>query len=130
MTTATCYTLTDIQERTGIVKELLRYVVDQKLLPGLRRSSAAGSRGRGIPRSFVADEALAIACAAQLLDTGLRRQAVLDSMIYLCRHRPGSGPNIMTPIQTACVDAQIAYLEIGDRSNIRLRAATKRMRTS
>lgn len=116
-------TLQDIADRTRIHPERLRYVFDQKLLPGLRRGvgERLGSRGRGVPRSLTAFEAFSVACAALLLGAGLRRQTVMDCMDVLCAYSvPGSRDWADIPLYQAFEERDMSVLEIGDGANVRL----------
>jgi hypothetical protein len=66
--------LQSIAERTGLPLRTLRYVVDHKLVPNLRVRVSEHEVGR--PRLFADDVGVAIACAALLLEAGLKRDAV------------------------------------------------------
>ena len=68
------FTLSTLSERTGIPVPRFRYVVDQGVLPVQFRQES-GSHGRGTPRTFTPLEAFAIACAALMIEAGLRRLA-------------------------------------------------------
>ena len=81
--------LAEIELATGIPCEELRYVIDQKILPGGRRPgdmNRSGSRGRGTARTYTPFEAFGIACAALLLAAGLRRASVQRIMKILSKN--------------------------------------------
>jgi hypothetical protein len=117
------YTLADIQGCTGIPLERLRYALDQRLLPAQRRgrTGGLGSRGRGVPRLLTAFEAFGIACAALLLDAGLRRRTVRACLGLLSSC---GVPAIRTPEDVPLYQAfqtrEVAWLEVGDQANVRL----------
>jgi hypothetical protein len=118
---STLLNLTDLEMRTGIARERLRYILDQKLLPGLRGTAPVGSSGRGVPRVFSPFEAFGVACAALLLETGLRRQAVADCMDVICAYEvPGSRNANDVPIFQAFQQRDAAYLEVGDGAHVRI----------
>ena len=56
----------------------VRYVLDQRLLPGMRGRLQKHLAGQ--PRSFTELEGYAIACAALLLAGGVRRKTVIEVM--------------------------------------------------
>ena len=94
----TC-SLAQIAKLTGINAERIRYVIDQKLLPGLRNECSVG---RGTPRIFTAVEAFAVACAAFMITAGLRRSTVAKCLDLLCTSRGNSRTIIAdTPIYQA-----------------------------
>lgn len=75
---------------------LIRYVLDQKLLPGMRGKQQPHLAGR--PRSFTKLEGYYIACAGILIQGGVRRQIVVEVIDHLVTlpwssgspRRPGS----------------------------------------
>jgi hypothetical protein len=70
--------LQEIAEKTRLPLRKLRYVIDHRILPGLRvkiDESAVGG-----PRYFTELEGFAIACATTMLIGGLKREAVILCM--------------------------------------------------
>lgn len=87
----------------------------------MRQSAGMGSRGRGIPRSLTAFEAFSVACAALLLNAGLRRQAVIQCMDDLVRSMvPGSRRIADVALYKAFEERDVVVLEIGDGDHLRL----------
>jgi len=117
------YSLTDIEAVTGIAYEKLRYVIDQKLLPGDRRMrelSFSGSQGRGTARTYTPFSAFGVACAALLLEAGLKRVTTEKILDCVCRCGPGPVTFDSVPLYQAFQKRDLAILEIGDHVNIRL----------
>jgi len=111
--------LTDIASRVGIDTQQLRYVLDQKLLPGAQ--SLAGSAGRGRARRFTAFEAFAIACAAFLLQAGLGRRRVSDCLNVISDYEDREDRSISrVPLFQAFQRGEVAFLEVGDGRCVRL----------
>ncbi len=109
--------ISEIVDRTGIAQRRLRYVLEEGLLPG----GNAASDGRGTARKFTPFEAFSIACAALLLESGLKRALVRDCLAVLCG--PGNRRtrcDADVPLYQAFVTREIARLEVGDWVNIRL----------
>jgi hypothetical protein len=70
-----------IATRARLPVRKVRYVLDQRLLPGLRGRLQKHRAGR--PRAFSPLNAYCIACAALLLDAGVRRKTVIEVMEWL-----------------------------------------------
>ena len=70
--------LQTIADRTQLPLRKLRYVLDHRLLPGLRVKIDGNEVGR--PRYFTDYEAFGVACAAALLGGGVKREAVIHFM--------------------------------------------------
>lgn len=68
--------------RTGVPIRKLRYVLDHRLLPGMRIKHALEFVGH--PRSFAEHEGFGIACAAALVEAGVRRESISLFMDALC----------------------------------------------
>jgi len=120
------YSLTDIATATGISYEKLRYVVDQALLPGDRRTKGitfSGSRGRGTARSYTPFSAFGIACAALLLAAGLRRATVEAILERVCAGNLGQRGFESVPLYQAFQRREVSILEIGDQVNWRIRGS-------
>ncbi len=118
----TSYTLQQIAEATGFSSERVRYVIDQKIMPGQRKSGAiqVGSRGRGKARRYIAFEAFSIACATAMIGAGLRRKTVRECFDLICSYtRPGSRNVQDMPLYQA-FERDVAMLEIGDHVNVRI----------
>src|SRR5262245_13118637 len=73
--------LQTIAARTGLPPRRLRYVLDHRLLPGMRVRRDAQAQGQ--PRYFTDFEGFGVALAAQLLEGGLRREAVVTALDWL-----------------------------------------------
>lgn len=120
------FDLTDIQNATGITVQRLRYVIDQRLLPG--GSGPSWRRGRGSPRVFTRFEAFGVACAALLLKAGLQRRVIKDCLQMICSHVVGRRDAASVPLYQACQERSTAYLEIGDGNYVRLVGAEDYLR--
>jgi hypothetical protein len=70
-----------IATRARLPVRKLRYVLDQRLLPGLRGRLQKHRAGR--PRAFSPLEGYRVACAALLLGGGVRRKTVIAVMEWL-----------------------------------------------
>ena len=108
-----------IAERTGLAPRLLRYVVYHGVLPGLER---VGAGGQGATRSYTPFEAFGIAVSAMLLDAGLKRGVVQDSLAILCRKLP-RGPVAVSaiPLLGAMHSGSTVRIEVADARYVRLR---------
>ncbi len=73
--------LQTIAELTRLPVRKIRYVVDQRLLPGLRVEGQPDLVGRA--RILTDLEGYAVACAAILLESGVRKEAVVEFMAAL-----------------------------------------------
>jgi hypothetical protein len=120
-----CLTLREISDRTRIPRERLRYVLDQRLLPGQsRRMTDYGSRGRGRLRHLLRYEAFGAACAALMIGAGLRRKTVQNVMALVCTPTSGKLRDYATsPLQQAFAQRETSVLEIGDLLNVRVRGS-------
>src|SRR5580700_6756905 len=67
--------LQTIARKTGLPLRVVRYVLDHKLLPG-QKKVAQFLKAKGQPRSLTELEAFAVAIAATLFHSGLRREVV------------------------------------------------------
>jgi hypothetical protein len=107
----------DLAARTGVPARKLRYVVDHRVLPGLRSTPA----GHGVRRTFTDFEGFAIALAAKLLDAGLTRKLVAAVFDAACRPIGSTRMSADVPLYRAYA-VQTGSLEIGDGRHLRLRA--------
>lgn len=117
------FTLLQIADATGLPLERLRYISDQKMLPGDRRAAELGhqSQGRGVARKFTPFTAFGIACAAQLTSVGLRRKMVINCLDLLCKPTRRSSRRIQdVPLYQAFVEREVAVIEVGDQMNLRM----------
>lgn len=110
--------LNEICERTKLPIRLLRYVIDHRIVPVPRLRRAKGEWGR--PRRFADDAGVGIACAAWLLQDGLKRTSVAKLIDGLPRIRfepgnPASGMVISRVLSTQLP----AVVEFGDGENLR-----------
>src|SRR2546429_7926187 len=69
--------LAELATRTGLPPRRLRYVLDHRVLPGMKD----WGEGRGIPRVFTTFESFGIALAALLLECGLIRGLVASCLL-------------------------------------------------
>lgn len=106
-----------LASRVGLSTRRLRYVLDQKLLPGLKKMAP----GRGVPRSFDEFSAFTIALAGFMLEMGLKKNLVdvciTSALNY--EHQERSMDNV--PLYLA-YQATSAWLELGDGAYFRIRA--------
>ncbi len=113
----------------------IRYVLDQRVLPGLRGKLQKHLRGR--PRDFLESEGFVIACAGLLLEGGVRRKTVADLLSRLTDipwSACASGAKQLTPRQQVISRPKTALealysgthgpteLQIGDGVNLCLRS--------
>jgi hypothetical protein len=107
----------EVSRRTGLPIRRLRYVLEHRLLPGTEKAS----RGHRIPRSFTDLEGFGIACAAVLLQAGLRRPLVQRCIRELLRPSRGRGrpENHLALLQRS---AGAAVIEIADGTKLRVTA--------
>ncbi|MHC4180702.1 MAG: hypothetical protein ACYSWU_24645 [Planctomycetota bacterium] len=114
--------LVQISQRSGMPLRTVRYVAERHLLPYAKR--AAG--GRGALRSFTDVEAVAVAIAATLLESGLRGRKVGQILRRLAESRwiedPGwhRGVRSHNPLTDVCERKGESTLEVGDGVNVRL----------
>ncbi len=111
--------MAELADLTGVPVRKLRYVFDHRVLPGLTTETP----GQGIPRTFTTFEAFGIALAARMLDAGLTRRLVADSLAVACR-RPRTG-KAHAPLFHAYT-ASSGRLEVGDGRYLRLWVAGRR----
>ncbi len=118
------FTLAEIAERAALPIERLRYVIDSRILPGLRHLKPGGdasSPGRGIPRAFTPDEAFALVLVVLMLQGGVRRRAAQNCMDLLASSVVPNSRRPRDVLWTRVVlDKAIVALEIGDGLNVRL----------
>jgi hypothetical protein len=123
-----------IAQRVRLAPRKVRYVLDQRLLPGLRGRSQKNLAGQ--PRSFTAMEAFFIGGAALLLQGGAQRKTVTEVLARLAdmpwplpggaaqanARQPRIGQRFKTAIEAVYYHAgQPALVLIGDGVNLRLR---------
>jgi hypothetical protein len=107
--------IAELATRTGLSTRKLRYVFDQRVLPGTQQ----WAEGRGIPRSFTAFEAFGIALAALLLESGLKRGLVAGCLFEAVGRFGRDTPVNQIPLYQAFA-ADSAWLEVGDGLYLRL----------
>ena len=112
------YTLQQIAEATGLNPERVRYVIDQRILPGERKGAYIGSHGRGKARTYTAFVAFGIACAAAMIGAGLRRKTVRKCFDHICSYTSHNMHDM--PLYQAFQKRELAVLEIGDHVNVRI----------
>jgi hypothetical protein len=108
-------TLADISERTGISTRRLRYVLEHGVLPG----GKLASEGRGNERRFTEFEAYGIACAALLLEAGLRRRTVQRCLAAMC---PAGRDLSNNWLYQGFYATGETLLEVGDNVNVRMQS--------
>jgi hypothetical protein len=74
--------LQTLADRTKVPLRKLRYVLDHRLLPGLRVKHARERTGH--PRSFEEFEGFGLAGAAALAEAGVRRETIVLFMDVIC----------------------------------------------
>lgn len=110
--------LTDLEQRTGLGRRLLRYVLDHKLVPELHIELVPDAGGRA--RAFHNDVGFGIVCAAQLLNLGLphkKIQLFLQGILKIQLGGKGSPKTALACVLERPSDAK-AYL--GDGVNVRI----------
>lgn len=111
-----------IARATGIPIRTLRYVLEHRVLPGAERAS----RGHRVTRQFTAFEAFGIACAAALLDAGVRRPSVTRCMRRLTTRRgAGTSPSDI-PLWQAFTATAGAAIEVAGERAVRVRVGSRR----
>jgi hypothetical protein len=116
------FTLADIDQRSSIAVERLRYVIDSKILPGRRNGKVEGTitPGRGVARRFTGFESFGIVIAVLMLDAGMKRDAVKKCFEILCDYGKGTREINSVMLYQAYQRSEIVALELGDAQNIRL----------
>jgi hypothetical protein len=110
--------IAEISQKSGIGSRRLRYVLDHEIVSLIGKSG----RGRGARRKFPEYYAFAIACAALLLESGLRQNVARGIMDILIKSRVGQIMGyIDAPLLNALNCNQGAILEVADGVNIRLK---------
>lgn len=117
--------LRDIAERTHLPDRILRYVLDQEIVP----PSNVAIRGHesGKPRYFDAQKGVEIACAGHLLEAGVKRAAaatIIESM-GLIEWKIGRRRSIVwhdlldgeAPVQLLLGDSRFVRLAAGPPEN-------------
>jgi len=121
--------LQTIAVRTRLPLRTLRYVLDHRVLPGARVKQAEHAAGR--PRYLVAHEAFGLACAAILLQGGLKRQAVVSFMDGLCQltwkgtQRQRGNTTDQLAMFTALTTKESATALFGDGVNLRVQVGAR-----
>ena len=109
--------MAELAARTGLPVRKLRYVLDHRVLPGLRDTSA----GHGVPRAFTDYEGFGIALAARLLDAGFTRKVVAAALDAACRPTGSTRAPADVPLYRAYI-VRAGSLQIGDGRHLRVRA--------
>lgn len=127
--------LMDVQilaARTRLSNRRIRYVLDHRLLPGVRVKT--DDERHGHPRSFTDLEGFGIAAAATLLEGGLRRDVVTSFLESLCLYvweRPVKKSRVNRPSRTfleAAFDPtrdKASSASLGDGLNVRFRIGNR-----
>jgi hypothetical protein len=117
------FTLADLEQRTGVSVDRLRYILDARILPGTRRGPQVlwqKSPGRGVARTFTPYEAFGIVVAILMLDAGVKRDTLKRCLDLVCQPAPGTGRFQTSMLWRAFVEPGIGSLELGDGLNVRL----------
>jgi hypothetical protein len=114
--------LQTIASRTGLPIRTVRYVLDNRLLPGTRVVGQPNALGRA--RHLLDDEGFAVACAAKMLQSGIKKETVIKFMDALCSFVWEKRHGFRVP-STAIVkafeqSASPAIAMFGDGANLRL----------
>lgn len=110
----------DIHRATGLSLRRIRYVLDQRVLPGAEKAS----KGPRVTRTFTAFEAFGIALAGLMLDGGLRRPFVAKCIAALSRVPPAAAsPRASCPLLLAFAGDGPTEFQLGDGVNLRLLTA-------
>jgi hypothetical protein len=129
--------LQTIAQRTQLPIRKLRYVLDHHMLPWLQVK--IDERSVGQPRYFTDFEAFAVACAATLLVTGLKRETAVHFMERLLKvqwdvprqaRRPLNQGGTISEIDRLCLlwaytHNKPAVAMLGDGSHIRVKSDTR-----
>jgi hypothetical protein len=123
-----------IARRAQLPIRKIRYVLDQRLLPGMGGRVQENLAGR--PRVFTPTEASCVACAALLLEGGAQRRTVAAVMVALAgmpwplRRLPGSRHGFTTIVAANGPETALealfapggtpAKVLVGDGANLRL----------
>jgi hypothetical protein len=118
------YTLAEIADLAALPIERLRYAIDSRILPALRRlkrGAGASNPGRGIPRAFTSGEACALVLVVKMLDGGIRRRAAENCLDLLEKTVVPNSRRDRDVLWTRVLhDEGVVALEIGDGVNVRL----------
>jgi hypothetical protein len=111
--------IAELGRRTGLPTRRLRYVLDHRVLPGMK----LWGEGRGVPRFFASFESFGIALAAVLLKSGLRRSLVEACLVVAARYTKTMKIQ-ERPLFQAFI-ARAGWLEVGDGQYLRLHGKGK-----
>ena len=117
----TAMDLQTIAAQTRLPVRTIRYVLDHRLLPGQRRVTGQPDLV-GRARVLTDLEGFSVACAATLLESGVRREAVVDFMSALTGYSVGKNARKTRPmgaIQWAFEATTPAKAMLGDGVNLR-----------
>lgn len=114
--------LQTIADRIQLPIRKVRYVIDHRLLPGLRVEGQPNVLGRA--RSLTDFEGFGVAAAALLLESGVKREKAVDFIDSLCSHslpteRRGKRQNFLLYVFSST--GKSATASLGDGVNVRLR---------
>lgn len=118
--------LQDLQKRTRLGRDLLRYCVDSELVP----RTSIRSAGAGKPRKFDVATALLITVAALLVETGIPPRQVrlmINSLRGFKDSRHGSGTRILHQVIVRRVAADVAW---GDGRYVQFRVPDLQIATN
>ena len=115
-------TLAEIERRTGVSVDRLRYIIDTRILPGRREGTLQGTvtRGRGVARQFLEYEAFGIVIAVIMLDAGVKRDTLKQCLDILTDYPKGTRDIRSVMLFQAFQRNEVAALELGDGQNVRL----------
>ena len=115
------FELSTISQRSGVELRKLRYCVDHELVP--ERTWFLAEHEAGRPRRFDSITAVYLVCAARLLESGVRRDAIKSLMQHVGRFmKPGRNPLHLPLIAEAFASRQVdALIEFAEGSHYRCR---------
>ena len=107
--------LNQVADAVGLPIRRVRYVLEHRVLPGAEKAS----RGHRVTRTFTGFEGFGIACAAVLLESGLRRP-VVSGLIRALVKAPRGATGRQIPLLGAYMSTRPLKLEVADAANYRL----------
>lgn len=119
--------LQEIASRTGMPIRKIRYVIDHRVLPGLRAEGQPDAVGRA--RFLTEFEGFGVACAAMMFELGLRKEKVIEFLDVLCSFswEQKSSQRHPTPALLKAFDrrANPAVVMLGDGVNVRIQIGNR-----
>ncbi len=107
-----------IAAKTGLPPRSLRYVIFHCVAAGIEQTG----EGKGVRRSFTEFESFALAVAAKMLESGLKRDMVKQFIATLSNGGREKPTMNQRPLFRALVTAGNVQVELADGRYVRLRA--------